>query len=47
MLMTKDVFERDGHKSLRELSFAPFSPVTKEILEELDKKLMEVKISIA
>jgi alpha-L-rhamnosidase len=46
MLMAKDAIERDGHKSLRELSFAPFSPVTKEILEELDKRLKGIKISI-
>ena len=46
MLMTQDILEKDGHKSLKELSFAPFSPVTKEILEELDKSLRGIKMSI-
>lgn len=46
MLMGQDVLERDGHKSLRELSFAPFSPVTEEILEELDDRLRKIKISV-
>jgi alpha-L-rhamnosidase len=46
MMMSEDMLERSGYQSLRELSFAPFSPVTNEILEELDMKLGKIKISV-
>jgi alpha-L-rhamnosidase len=44
MMMAEDMIERSGNQSLRELSFAPFSPVTNEILEGLDKILNKIKI---
>ena len=47
MIMAADMLEKSGNKSLRELSFAPFSPVTNKILEELDKILNKIKINTA
>ncbi|GKX65769.1 alpha-L-rhamnosidase [Inconstantimicrobium mannanitabidum] len=46
MIVTEDMLERSGHQTLRELSFAPFSPVTNEILEELDNVLNKIKIDV-
>jgi alpha-L-rhamnosidase len=46
MIIAEDMLERSGHQSLRELSFMPFSPITNDLLEELDKKLGEIKVSV-
>jgi len=46
MMIAEDMLERSGHQSLRELSFMPFSPITNDLLEELDKKLSEIKVSV-
>ena len=35
-----------GDKSLRELSHMPFFPVSSDVLDELDKKLGEIKVNI-
>ncbi|OOM81065.1 bacterial alpha-L-rhamnosidase [Clostridium puniceum] len=44
MMLAEDMLERSGHQSLRELSFMPFSPITKKILEDLEKALNKIKI---
>jgi len=46
MMIAEDMLETSGHQSLRELSFAPFSPITNEVLEELNNKLGEIKVNI-
>jgi len=46
MMLDADMLEGNRYQSLRELSFAPFSPVTNEILEELDNKLKKIKVKI-
>ena len=35
-----------GDKSLRELSHMPFFPVAGEVLDELDRKLWEIKVKV-
>lgn len=44
MMMADAVIKSRGYQSLRELSFEPFSPITKEILKELETCLGKIKI---
>ncbi|MDQ0972045.1 alpha-L-rhamnosidase [Neobacillus niacini] len=36
-----------GHQSLRELSHMPFLPIASEVLDELDRKLGEIKVIVS
>jgi len=42
----KLTYNKVGDKSLRELSHMPFFPVAGEVLDELDRKLWEIKVKV-